>query len=169
MKLTLIRHAPAGDHRTWALTGRPDETRPLSDKGSTKMRKAARGLARIAEPPERLFSSPLLRARQTAEIVLEQFPGLHLEIGSDLEPEAEPAATLSWLRSLAGVERVALVGHEPHISALAALLVHGDATRETLPFRKGGTAILELASIEPGKATLVAFLSPRILRALGES
>ncbi|MGK0674283.1 MAG: phosphohistidine phosphatase SixA [Halothiobacillaceae bacterium] len=167
MQLILIRHAPAIDPMEWALSGRPDGDRPLTKEGSTKMRRVARGLRRVLESPERLFSSPLLRARQTAELLLECYPDLHIEITTELKPDTDPAATLAWLRSLDACQRIALVGHEPHLSGLLALLVHGDASLGTLPFRKGGVAILELDVIRPAHARLTAFLPPRVLRALG--
>ncbi|MFZ5514657.1 MAG: phosphohistidine phosphatase SixA [Pseudomonadota bacterium] len=167
MQLILIRHAPAGDRVEWALSGRPDGDRPLTKEGSTKMRRVVRGLRRVLESPERLFSSPLLRARQTAELLLERYPDLRVETAAELEPDADPAATLAWLKSLDDCQRIALVGHEPHLSGLLALLVHSDPSLDTLPFRKGGVAILELDAIRPASARLTAFLPPRVLRALG--
>lgn len=167
MQLTLIRHAPAGDRLEWAHTGKPDRDRPLTKEGSTKMRRAARGLRRVLESPERLFSSPLMRARQTAEILLDCYPRVHVETADELTPETAPEATLDWLKSLGDCQKIALVGHEPHLSSLLALLVHGHADLDTLPFRKGGVAILELDAIRPAGARLTAFLPPRVLRALG--
>lgn len=167
MQLILIRHAPAEDRAAWALCGQPDGVRPLTKEGMTKMRRAARGLRRVMESPERLFSSPLLRARQTAELLLERYPDLRVETAAELQPDADPAATLAWLKSLDDCQRIALVGHEPHLSGLLALLVHGHADPGTLPFRKGGIAILEIDAIRPASARLSAFLPPRVLRALG--
>lgn len=167
MQLTLIRHAPAGDRLEWARTGQPDEERPLTKEGSLKMRRAARGLRRVLESPERLFSSPLLRARQTAELLLDCYPRIHVETTGALTPRTAPEATLDWLANLGDCPRIALVGHEPHLSSLLALLVHGQPGLDTLPFRKGGVAILELDDIRPASARLTAFLPPRVLRALG--
>ncbi|TQV61708.1 MAG: phosphohistidine phosphatase SixA [Halothiobacillaceae bacterium] len=166
MQLILIRHAPAGDRVEWALTGQPDDERPLTKKGSAKMRDVAQGLARIFAKPRRVFSSPLLRARQTADILLEAYAGGDVELAPDLEPEADPQATLRWLKTLKNPQSVALVGHEPHLSSLLALLVHGDADLETMPFRKGGVAILEIDDLHPGAARLKALLPPDILRTL---
>lgn len=167
MQLILIRHAPAGDRVEWARSGLPDEDRPLTKEGRTKMRRVVRGLRRVLESPERLFSSPLLRARETAELLLERYPDLRVETTPELEPDADPAATLAWLKSLDDGQRIALVGHEPHLSGLLGLLVHGDPSLDTLPFRKGGVAILELDTLRPAGARLTAFLPPRVLRALG--
>jgi len=167
MQLILIRHAPAGDRLAWSIAGGPDDERPLTKEGSIKMRAAVRGLARVMDAPDHLLSSPLLRARQTADLVAEAYPGLRAELAPVLMPEADPVDTLRWLRTLDEARHVALVGHEPHLSRLLALLVHGDASLETMPFRKGGVAMLELDAARPGEARLLAFLPPRILRALG--
>lgn len=167
MRLILIRHAIAGNREEWLKGGQADEERPLTPEGVRRMRKSVRGLRRVLETPERLYSSPLLRARQTADILLDAYPGLRIEIGEALAPEAAPDQTLIWLAALPKAHSIALIGHEPHLSGLTALLVHGDAKRHTLPFKKGGTAILELEDIAPGKGVLSAFLPPRVLRALG--
>ncbi|MGH7321735.1 MAG: SixA phosphatase family protein, partial [Candidatus Rokuibacteriota bacterium] len=65
MKLLLIRHAIAVPRGT---PGIPDDHRPLTPKGERRFRKAARGLARIMRRPTALLTSPLPRARRTAEI-----------------------------------------------------------------------------------------------------
>ncbi|MEW6446088.1 MAG: phosphohistidine phosphatase SixA [Pseudomonadota bacterium] len=167
MELILIRHAPAGDRAEWALTGRPDEERPLTDEGARRMRKGAKGLRRVLETPDSLFTSPLLRARQTAEIICEVYSDMEPEVAPGLEPEAAPVDTLAWLAERRRGERIALIGHEPHLSRLLALLIHGDDTLETLTFRKGGVAVLDMEHPAPANARLIALLPPRVLRALG--
>ena len=67
MKLLLIRHAAAVPRGT---PGVPDDERPLTPDGKAKFRVAARGLARVTRRPDLLLTSPLLRARATAEIAL---------------------------------------------------------------------------------------------------
>lgn len=167
MRLILIRHAIAHEREEWLMSGRADEERPLTPEGVRRMRKSVRGLRRVLETPERLYSSPLLRARQTADILLDAYPDLHIEISEALKPDASPELTLTWLTALPKVRSMALIGHEPHLSSLVALLLHGHARLQTMPFKKGGTAILELTEFAPGKGVLNAFLPPRVLRALG--
>ena len=65
MRLIIVRHAIAVERGT---PGIPDDERPLTPAGEKKFRQAARGLARIAPPPSRLLTSPLPRARRTAEL-----------------------------------------------------------------------------------------------------
>ena len=70
MKLLLIRHAPAVRNGS---AGIRDGERPLTPRGRARFRLAARGLARIADRPDVLLTSPLVRARATAEIAAAAF------------------------------------------------------------------------------------------------
>ncbi|MDE2038957.1 MAG: histidine phosphatase family protein [Elusimicrobia bacterium] len=67
MELLLMRHGPAGDSRRWLARGRADAERPLTETGRRKTRRAAEGLARLLPRLDLIASSPLLRARQTAD------------------------------------------------------------------------------------------------------
>jgi phosphohistidine phosphatase len=153
------------------MSGHADDQRPLTEEGIKRMRRALRGLRRILETPDRLFSSPLRRARQTADLLHEVYPDLSVEEHAHLRPEDAPETTLGWLISLLAahpnLQRIVLVGHEPHLSALLALLTLGDAECGSLPLKKGGIAILNLNGLHPGGAELLALLPPRVLRALG--
>src|SRR5262249_48637670 len=66
MRLYLMRHGPAGERATWTDD---DQLRPLTEKGDRRMRSAAEGLKLLNPVVDTLLSSPLVRARQTAEIV----------------------------------------------------------------------------------------------------
>src|SRR5258708_1628001 len=68
MHLLIVRHAIAVPHGTPEV---PEDERPLTPRGEKRFRAAARGLARICRPPDVLLSSPLVRARQTADIAPE--------------------------------------------------------------------------------------------------
>ena len=72
MLLYLVRHAiaPPADPTIWP----DDRLRPLTKKGKTRFRRAAAGLGTFARLPERVLSSPLVRAWQTAQL-LEQAAG----------------------------------------------------------------------------------------------
>ena len=163
MELLIVRHAIAVER---GEPGMPDEARPLSPEGREKFRKAARGLAAIVKRPDLLLTSPLLRARQTAEIAAAAW--------GRVKPRELPALAdgdFDGLGSaLADVPAGALVatfGHEPHVSDLLARLLGGVAP-ERLTFRKGGAALVEL----PGKLAeggrLIWYLRPRVLRALAD-
>ena len=170
MELILIRHGQAGDAAEWhATTGRSDDERPLTDEGMKRMARAFRGLRRILETPNQVFVSPLTRAQQTAELMREAYLDLPLQTIPTLRPEEAPQDTLQWLNDNLPkkASRIAIVGHEPHLSGLLALLTLGDTDCGSLPLKKGGVAILEINKICAGGGELQALLPPRVLRALG--
>jgi phosphohistidine phosphatase len=138
MLFQLIRHADAVDSR-------PDHARPLSAHGRAQIGALAKFLRRSgAFSPEELWHSPLVRARESAELLAQalHFKGPVREV-SGLQPEDEPA---DIARALARCEHpVALVGHEPHLSALASLLVVGAGAPPAFVMKKGATLGLERA------------------------
>jgi phosphohistidine phosphatase len=161
VKLLVVRHAIAVPSGT---PGIADDDRPLTDDGRRKFREAARGLAGIARRPDVLLTSPLPRAAETAAIAARAWGGV--------EPTVEPALASGDVDAiLAAVSRqpaaamVAIVGHEPTLSALLARLV-GGADPERLAFRRGGVALVDLPGPPGAGGRLVWYLRPRILRAL---
>lgn len=165
MKLLIIRHAIAVPSGT---PGVPDDERPLTQKGKRRFRRAARGLARIAPRPDVLLASPLPRALETAEIAAKAW--------GRVRPRSEPALAgpsvpriVDVLAGQPAEATVAVVGHEPTLSALLARLL-GTPHDERLTFRKGGAALVDLAgSPGDGGGRLVWYLRPRILRVLGRA
>ena len=164
MDVYLIRHAIAElrDATRW-----PDDSlRPLSDEGSERFRRAARGLSLVVPSVDLVLASPFVRSWQTAEL-------LHDEAGWRA-PErcpalafGAPAAVLDVVRRRLDRASVALVGHEPNLSSLASLLLAGDENSVALDMKKGGTALLEVEiPLAPGSALLRWSVSPKILRAL---
>jgi phosphohistidine phosphatase len=161
-ELYLIRHGVAEERGdAW-----PDDSkRPLTEEGTSRMRKAARGLSRLGIAFDIVLTSPLVRARQTAEIVaggLAPRPSL-VNIES-LAPDAGYAALMADLEKHARKPRIALVGHEPDIGELAARLV---GSRRAIEFKKGAICRIDLDEIPPsGPGQLRWFVTPKILLAL---
>lgn len=122
MNLYLMRHAiaVAGDEPGVGTDGE----RPLSPKGIKRMRKAVRGLKRLEITFDALLTSPLLRARQTADIVAGAI-GLNdrVEEISGLAPEGSVDKLIFGLARFRGREHVMLVGHEPLLSQTIAFLL----------------------------------------------
>ena len=161
MTLLIIRHAAAVPSGT---PGIADDDRPLTPKGEAKFRLAANGLARITDRPDVLLTSPLPRARATADIAARAF--------KRLEPRVEPAlahggveAILAALGHQPREATVAIVGHEPVLGALLARLL-GAQEGEQFSFKKGGAALVDLPEGPSGAARLIWLLKPKILRAL---
>jgi phosphohistidine phosphatase len=161
-ELYLIRHAIAAERgEEWP----DDDKRPLTEDGISRMRKAARGLARLDVSIDVVFTSSLVRARQTAEIVaaaLETRPSI-VTIDS-LAPGAAYASLMADLEKHGRKPRLALVGHEPGLGELAGRLV---GSRRAIEFKKGAVCRIDLDELPPnGPGQLRWFLTPRILRAL---
>lgn len=167
MDLLVIRHAIAEDKEAFARTGRDDAQRPLTDDGRAKMERVAAGLGRLAPELARLATSPLLRARQTAEIVSAAYdepPAI--ETTDVLSPDSEYDDFVRWLNGRDIDGTIAVVGHEPHLGGLLTWLLTGREESHT-PLRKGGAALLSFDDAPgPGRAQLIWLLTPGILRRL---
>lgn len=163
-ELLIIRHAIA--HERDASTWPNDDERPLNEKGIKRFGVAARGLARVFEVPDELLCSPLTRARETAAILEEKaaFPrAIQLDL---LRPDAEIAALINALRARSAA-RLAVVGHEPGLSALISALLAGRDGRAAVEMKKGAVAQLAFAQqVEAGRGQLSALLPPSVLRLL---
>jgi phosphohistidine phosphatase len=112
----LCRHARAA-------AGDPDELRPLTAEGKDEAHRLAKRLASRAEPPTLVLSSPLFRARQTAEAIAEA-TGAELRIDSRLSPGATAADLRQAVAN--GSFPVATVGHQPDCSEIALALTGND-------------------------------------------
>lgn len=163
--LYLVRHAIAHDRGPeWP----DDDVRPLTRDGMRRWRRGARGLASIAPSVALILSSPLLRARQTADLLQARLPGRpsieHLE---GLRPDAAPLTALKQLRQRELPAHVVLVGHEPSLSRLASTLLHLQAA---LDLRKGSAMAIVVSGVGTrGPGRLEWYVTPRMLRRLGRA
>jgi phosphohistidine phosphatase len=161
-ELYFVRHGLAEERGdAW-----PDDIkRPLTEEGMSRLRKAVRGLSRIGVSIDVVLTSPLVRARQTADIVaggLDPRPSI-VNVDS-LAPAGSYAAVLADLEKHSRKCRLALVGHEPMLGELAARLV---GSRHPIEFKKGGVCRIDVEDLPPaGPGDLRWMLTPKILRAL---
>ena len=117
MRLYIMRHGPAEDHSS---TGR-DADRKLTPSGKDRTRDVAELLVKSGEAPTRILSSPLVRARETAEIVAHAAGLAEIEFANEMAPAGDSS---SLARALGREEgRVMIVGHEPALGDLVAELV----------------------------------------------
>jgi phosphohistidine phosphatase len=166
MKLLVVRHAVALEREEFAATGKPDDLRPLTDRGRRKMRRAARGLRRLVPHLDVLATSPLTRAAQTADLLSEAFHGIQVTPVDELAPDTPPDALVPWLRTLKPSDVAAVVGHEPHLGFLLGWLLTGRHA-SFIELRKGGACLLEFEDPPAaGGATLLWALPPKQLRGL---
>ncbi len=163
MKLLLVRHAKAEDRE--GFDG-PDDERPLTANGRQKFRAAAKGLRKLAPDISLLATSPLLRARQTAEVLARVFAARGIVEQDLLAPGSSRKALLGWLAEQADDDVVALIGHEPDLSELATYLLARNP-RPLLEFRKGAAALVRFDGPPvAGQGVLEWLLPPAALRRL---
>jgi phosphohistidine phosphatase len=161
MELYIIRHAEAEP----AAMGRDDARRALTPKGAEAFAREVRGLEHLGVALDRVYHSPLLRAVETADLLAPLLDG-----ESIVTPELAHPPSEEFLRSLSG-ERVAVVGHEPHVSDLLMVLVLGwrvfepESQRGLIEFKKGAVAWLS-GEPRPAGMTLVAFWPAKTLKKL---
>ncbi|NUO81221.1 phosphohistidine phosphatase SixA [candidate division KSB1 bacterium] len=164
MQIYIIRHAIAELRENWE---QPDEERPLTAKGRKKMARIASGLSQIGAEFTHLYASPLVRARQTAEIIQKRFKLKAISQTDLLVPEAAPEHLLPFLNEHEDEAALALVGHEPHASALLTFLLTG-SNSVLAYFKKGGVALLEgNKPLHAGRCTLRWLMEPNHLAELG--
>jgi phosphohistidine phosphatase len=149
VELYLIRHADAIAVSERGIT--EDEHRPLSEKGENQAQAIAQGLWRRGILFDKLVTSPLLRAKQTAEVMLKHGPqpGPELLVTEALAPDAKTRQLAKFLRKQGGAI-VGLVGHLPHIAEWAAWIIGGKKAQ--IDIAKAGVACIVCAE-SPRKGT----------------
>jgi phosphohistidine phosphatase len=165
MDIIFFRHGIAVEREDWKGE---DDDRPLTDEGSTRTQQAARGLRSLLDQPHLILSSPLLRARQTAELARQALKtDAKIEITEDLLPGASPERVLTGLARVTQNAVVLCVGHEPHISTTVSAMISGK-TMASLEIKKAGACCVRFSShAKAGAGTLLWLLLPKTLRALG--
>lgn len=158
IQLYLVRHAVAAERGdAW-----PDDTkRPLTPKGIQRFRRVVQGLRRIGALPDIVLTSPLVRAKQTADLLADGLtPHPPVVTADSLAPGGSFASFVEDLGRHAKAVRIACVGHEPDLGQLAARLI---AARRPLAFKKGGACRIDLEALN-GPGHLIWFAPPRLLR-----
>ena len=167
LKLYLLRHGLAAQR---GLRPGSDAERPLTAKGRRKLGQVAQAMKDLGLSFDLILSSPYLRARQTAEIVAETLHAdKRLRFSNALTPQGSFKELLSELQAAGPTARkVLLVGHEPYLSELSALLLSGE-TGLRLTFRKAGLCKLLIETLRPGRcACLEWLLTPKQMARMNE-
>lgn len=164
MDCLLFRHGIAYDREDWQGN---DQKRPLTEKGRIRTRQSSKGLLALGLIPTHILTSPLTRAQQTAKIVRSLMSAAPpLRICHELNPEVPPRALIALLNTLPSDAVVLCVGHEPHLSTTAGILLTGKPC-PGLSLKKAGACLLHLeGSVRPGKFRLDWWLTAAQLRAL---
>jgi phosphohistidine phosphatase len=155
MKLYFVRHGLSEDRETWT---EDDSLRPLTKQGIARMKVSAETIKRLGVKPGLILTSPLVRARQTADI---------LGAALDVNVVGDEALGFSFgigalarlLEEYAAVDDLMLVGHEPDFSTLVQALIGGGR----ITVKKGSLIRVDLFSTTPPSGELVWSLPPKAL------
>lgn len=162
MHLLLFRHGIAEDVSPQG----DDGSRRLTRDGIEKTKAAARGLSKIIDQPDAIFTSPLIRARQTADILTSVFDVAPQQLISLATGPAELV-----MRDLRQIRDpfIILVGHEPTLSQLGARLCTGSDPAQFIQLKKAGAMLIDAAVDEGatvGAGKLLWLATPAMLRGL---
>lgn len=162
VEVYLVRHAIAADRGD----DFPDDSkRPLTSQGISRFKKEAKALDAMGVSIAVVLTSPLARARQTADILAQTLKTGPQVVTSDaLTPAGTAATVMQEIAKHARKGNLALVGHEPNLGELAARLI---GARAPLAFKKGAVCRIDFEALPPkGTGQLRWFLPPRVLRQL---
>jgi phosphohistidine phosphatase len=156
--VVFLRHGIAEE----AVAGKNDEERSLTAEGHRRMKRIARGLENLLPKVEAIYSSPLLRAVQTALWVSKGYDSRAAITTVDvLAPGAKTRDAVAFAKKIRE-RRAIVIGHEPNLSETVRALT---GLRGDFGLKKGGACGVRFD--ERGQATLEWILTPRVLRKLG--
>jgi phosphohistidine phosphatase len=164
IELYMVRHGLASERGSYDN----DDERPLTEEGIRRTRRVAKRLHELNIRFDLILTSPLARARQTAEILQTYKLGKQLESSEALAPGGDIAIWLSWLQQWrqGGGDCLAIVGHEPDLGEWTETLVWGKP-QHNLIVKKAGVIGLLLpdgdAKSPIGRSQLFWFTPPRFL------
>jgi len=142
--LFLLRHGEAGNRMTVV---EKDSERPLTLEGRIEMQKIAKSLKAVGLQTDRICTSPLRRARETAEIAAKVLKIPRLEEWDELKPDGSKAELYRKLAKLEQDSRPILVGHEPYLSSMIGEIIGTTGAR--LVLKKGGLGKVRITSFTP--------------------
>ena len=167
MDLYILRHGQAGERDSMKYPD--DRERPLTSKGIERLARQVRGINALGICPDMILTSPLVRAVQTSEVVLEGLADeVRLEYSNSLMPWAEPGELLDELREEHATEHtIMVVGHEPHLSSLISLVSSGTLDC-AIRLKKGALCKLRIPTLGPGRCGRIEWsLTPKQMSKLG--
>ena len=162
MQLYIVRHGIAIDREDPKCP--PEAERYLTEEGVEKTKQVAEAVAALGIQADLMFSSPYVRATQTAAIFASELEYSKQKIRrtDSLLPGAEPGAFLRELAREKDVSTVLCFGHAPHVDGLLAAAV--GASRHITSMKKAGVALVELKKLSPPNGQLVWLITPKLMR-----
>lgn len=154
--LYLMRHGVAEDG-----FDKRDEERELTLEGRHKVVAAAHGLRRLGVEPDRILASPLVRAQQTAGLLVSELaPTLRVETLWELRNGPDPTELLAALAAYRDAREIFLIGHQPSLGELASQLLTGSPLTVPLPFKKGAIAAIAVGALPPKGLGILRWFAP---------
>ncbi|WP_337176641.1 phosphohistidine phosphatase SixA [Paludisphaera sp.] len=161
----IVRHGIAVEPGTPKI---PDDERPLTPKGEKRTRAIGDALAELELPLKRIVTSPLPRARQTAEILADRLGmSKKLEVEPILRAGTDAREIADWL-SRQPAPPLMIVGHNPALDELLSLLLLGSPNALPFEFKKGAVAAVRRPSIAGARHSLLWAVQPGVLRKLAD-
>jgi phosphohistidine phosphatase len=167
MDLFILRHGEAGKT---IPTGSSDSKRPLTVTGEKEMVIISKALRKMGVRLDVILTSPLKRARQTADIVAKEFKAQNkLRQMRELSPEGDKKALYQNLSSFKEGTTILLVGHSPYLSEMVSEIVSDDSSVR-LDLKKGGIMRIRVTAAAPKlKGELRWLISPRLSRLISKT
>lgn len=161
LELYMIRHGFAGKNLEDETL---DEERSLKKKGKDQIKGIAKGLKGLKISFDLILTSPLLRAKESAELLNAYCSNTKEATVTDLlKPDSSYTGLITFLNGLKDAEKIALVGHEPFLSGFASYCL-SKSKNSLLNLKKGGVLMLEVDKIiKPGQCMLSWLLEPEHL------
>jgi len=162
MQLYIVRHGIAIDREDPKCP--PEADRYLTEEGVERTKQVAVAVAALGIHADLMFSSPYVRAMQTAAIFASELEYSKQKVRQTdgLLPGAEPGAFLRELAREKDASTVFCFGHAPHVDGLLAAAV--GASRHITSMKKAGVGLVELKRLSPPNGQLVWLITPKLIR-----
>lgn len=161
MLVYVVRHAEAAPKQDYPR----DEDRPLTKTGAARTKTVAEALEALGASPSTVYTSPLVRARQTAEIIATQLGGARLDEVEALGSGHEAREVIEFLAGV-DVDEAAVVGHAPQLDEVVSLMISGSLDK-TVDMSKASVACVRFdEEVREGRGVLKWHLVPKVVEAL---
>lgn len=164
MRLIFLRHGLAEGH--FSYDHERDFERELTQEGIKRLHKTFNLFKKVQPSIDVIFSSPLARAIQTAEVFWSYYQDADLEMMGDLDILDDPKHLVEYISFLPTDGHYAFVGHDPHITKVISALLAIHPEHDFMSIKKGGLCILEGGMWKGFKLELL--LKPKVMRSIAE-
>lgn len=165
MRLIFLRHGLAEGH--FSFDQERDFERELTADGIKRLHKTFKLFKKIETNIDVIFSSPLARAVQTAEIFWSYYNDADLELMADLDILDDPRHLVEYISFLPSDGCYAFIGHDPHITKVIAALLALHPEHDFMTIKKGGICLLE-GGMWKG-FTMELLLQPKVMKTISEN